>query len=156
MNRADATTSQPASAREAGAAPILLYDGSCGLCAQSVQFVLRHEARSHRLKFATLQGPHGAAALRSNPELVQVDSVVWLEPSADGSAPRVLVRSEAVLAVLRHLGGKWALLAGIGRLVPRISRDALYRVVARYRYRVFGRDQSCLLPSPEQRARFLG
>src|SRR6476661_1217687 len=81
MTRAHATTSQPASARETGAVPILLYDGSCGLCAQSVQFVLRHEARSQRLRFATLQGPHGAAALKSNPGLAAVDSVVWLEPS---------------------------------------------------------------------------
>src|SRR5688500_13062251 len=103
MSRSAATTMQAGSAHESGAVPILLYDGSCGLCARSVQFVLRHERRSHRLRFATLQGPHGAATLGSNPELAKVDSVVWLEPSTDGTPPRVLVRSEAVLAVLRHL-----------------------------------------------------
>jgi predicted DCC family thiol-disulfide oxidoreductase YuxK len=151
-----ARSTQPDSAREGGMLPILLYDGTCGLCARSVQFVLRNERRSHKLRFATLQGPHGAAALRSNPDLATVDSVIWLEPGVGGAPPRVLVRSDAVLAVLRHLGGAWAWLAAVGRIVPRVSRDFLYRIVARYRYRVFGRDQSCLLPTPEQRARFLG
>lgn len=143
------------SVREKEAQPILLYDGSCGLCARSVQFVLQHERASHRLRFATLQGTHGARALAAQPQLAGVDSVIWIEPTANGGAPRVLVRSEAVLAVLRHLGGPWRALAAVGRLVPRISRDALYRIVARYRYRVFGREQACLLPTPEQRARFL-
>lgn len=143
------------SVREAGLNPILLYDGSCGLCARSVQFVLGHERASHALRFATLEGDHGRRARESNPGLANIDSVVWLEPQPNGAAPRVLVRSDAVLAVMRHLGGPWRLLAAIGRIVPRISRDALYRVVARYRYDVFGREQACLLPTPEQRARFL-
>jgi predicted DCC family thiol-disulfide oxidoreductase YuxK len=133
---------------------VLLYDGSCGLCARSVQFVLRHERASHRLRFATLQGPHGTRALEAQPSLAGVDSVVWLERSGDGS-DRMLVRSDAVLAVLDYLGGGWKWLARLGRLVPRLSRDTIYRVVARYRYRAFGRDQSCLLPTPEQRRRFL-
>ena len=141
--------------RDGSREPVLLYDGRCGLCARSVQFVLRHERASRRLRFATLQGPHGARALATYPALRGVDSVVWLEPSVDGAAPRVLVRSDAVLAVLRHLGGGWAWLARIGRLMPRVSRNALYGIVARYRYRLFGHDTSCLLPTPEQRRRFL-
>ena len=143
------------SVREKALQPILLYDGSCGLCAHSVQFVLGHEHASHDLRFATLQGEHGRRALSSDPKLAGVDSVIWLEPGTDGRPARVLVRSEAVLAVMRHLGGPWKLLAAVGRVVPRVSRDALYRIVARYRYRVFGRDQACLLPTPDQRARFL-
>ena len=117
--------------------------------------MLSHEQASRSLRFATLQGEHGERVLVSNPELVGVDSVIWIEPSTDARPSRVLVRSEAVLAVMRHLGGPWKALAAIGRLVPRISRDALYRIVARYRYQVFGREQACLLPTPEQRARFL-
>lgn len=147
--------SEYGSARAAEAQPILLYDGSCGLCARSVQFVLAHEHGSHALRFATLQGEHGRRALASRPSLAGVDSVIWLEPSQADRPARVLVRSEAVLAVLRHLGGPWRALASVGRIVPRVSRDALYRIVARYRYRVFGREQACLLPTPEQRARFL-
>lgn len=133
---------------------MLLYDGSCGLCARSVQFVLQHEGAPHSLRFATLQGPHGRRALAAHPALAGVDSVVWVEPSGDGNG-RVLVRSDAVLAVLDYLGGRWRWLARIGRLVPRVSRDALYRVVAHNRHRLFGRDQSCLLPTPEQGRRFL-
>lgn len=153
---ANASTSGSGSApRVAGRLPVLLYDGSCGLCARSVQFILQRERGSHALQFATLEGPTGAAARRARPDLARVDSVFWVEPSADQSAPRVLVRSDAVLAVMTHLGGGWRVLAKVGRIVPRISRDALYRIVARFRYRVFGREQSCLLPTPEQRARFL-
>lgn len=142
-------------AREAERQPILLYDGTCGLCARSVQFVLSHERASHALRFATLEGPHGQRARAAQPALAAVDSVVWIEPGEQGTPARVLVRSDAVLAVMRHLGGPWRALAAIGRVVPRISRDAIYRVVARCRYKVFGREQACLLPSPEQRARFL-
>ena len=135
--------------------PILLYDGSCGLCARSVQFVLGHERASHNLRFATLQGERGRQALSADPKLAGVDSVIWLEPSDSGRPARVLVRSDAVLAVMQHLGGPWSALAAVARFVPRVSRDALYRIVARYRYRVFGREPSCLLPTPDQRARFL-
>jgi len=120
-----------------------------------VQFVLRHERGSHRLRFATLQGRYGANAVGGHRSLAAVDSVVWLDASPDGAAGRALVRSDAVLAVLEHLGGGWRWLARLGRLVPRMSRDALYRVVARSRYRVFGQDGSCLVPTPAQRARFL-
>ena len=80
--------------------------------------------------------------------------MVWLEPSHGGPS-RVLVQSDAVLAVLTYVGGAWAWIARLGRLVPRPSRDLLYRVVARYRYRVFGRNPSCLLPNAEQKSRFL-
>lgn len=120
-----------------------------------MQFILQHEGASRALQFATLAGPTGAAARNARPELAGVDSVFWVEPAADGSPPRVLVRSDAVLAVMTHLGGGWRALAKVGRIVPRVSRDVLYRIVARFRYNVFGRDQSCLLPTPEQRARFL-
>lgn len=144
-----------AAATPSAGVPVLLYDGSCGLCARSVQFVLNNEHGSRVLRFATLQGRHGAAALAATPALEGVDSVIWLQPLPNGQAPRVLVRSDAVLAVMRHLGGPWTWLARLGGLVPRMSRDALYRIVARYRYRVFGKEQACLLPTPEQRTRFI-
>ena len=134
-------------------APILLYDGRCGLCARSVQFVLGHERRDRSLRFATLDGPIGEAARRTHPGLVGQDTVVWLEGTGD--ARRVLTRSTAVLRVLRYLGGPWGALAAVGGLVPGPLRDAAYRLVARSRYRVFGRDTACLLPSAAARPRFL-
>ena len=131
--------------------PVLLYDGDCGLCAGSVQFVLRHEppSRRHRLHFAPLQGAFGAEVRAAYPELAGVDSVVWVEPTAE----RVLVRSAAALAVARHLGGIWGVLGLLGRLTPRPMRDAVYDLIARNRLRLVA--PACLLPRPDERARFL-
>ena len=128
---------------------VLLYDGTCGFCAASVQFVLRHERRRRTLRFATLDGALGERARRARPALAGVDSVIWLE------GERVLVRSEAALAVADYLGGPWKALAALGRLVPRRLRDAAYDLIARNRYRIAGRVESCPLPTPEQRGRFL-
>jgi predicted DCC family thiol-disulfide oxidoreductase YuxK len=128
------------------ALPLLLYDGTCGFCARSVQFVLAHDRRG-TVRFGPLQGACGRALVAAHPELHAVDSVVWY----DGA--RVRVRSDAVLAVLRHLGGGWRVLAAAGRVVPRALRDALYDAVARRRFTLVAR--ACLLPRPEERARFL-
>ena len=133
------------------AEPVLLYDGTCGFCAASVQFVLRHERPRGTLRFATLDGPWGELARRRHPELAGVDSMIWLEPETG----RVLVRSEAALAVAAYLEGPWRALAALGRLVPRRLRDAAYDLIARNRYRIAGRVDSCPLPSPEQRGLFI-
>jgi predicted DCC family thiol-disulfide oxidoreductase YuxK len=129
--------------------PILLFDGDCALCVRSVQFVLRHESpeRPHLLRFAPLQGATGLAIQQAHPALSHIDSVVWFEHET----PRI--RSEAVLAVLRYLGGPWALLASIGRVIPLVIRDRAYGLVARSRRRVFG--TGCLVPTAEERDRIL-
>jgi predicted DCC family thiol-disulfide oxidoreductase YuxK len=139
-----------------GAQPtVLLYDGTCGFCARNIQFVLHRERGRHTLHFASLQSPVGAEVRARHPDLAAVDSVFWLEP-ADGDRPeRVLVRSAAVLRVLTYLGGMWGALARLGALVPRSLRDAVYDFVARHRHQIIRADPSCLLPTPEQRARFL-
>ena len=134
---------------------ILLYDGTCGFCAKSVQFVLAREKRRHTLRFAPLQSDLGVDVQRRHPELVGVDSVIWLEPAAGGAPESVSVRSTAVFHVLRYLGGVWTVLAGLGSIVPRFVRDAVYDLVARHRHKIIRADPSCLLPSPEQRARFI-
>lgn len=127
---------------------VLLYDGVCGLCDSSVQFILRHD-RKRSMRFATLQGETGQAAFARFPELRGVDSVILLRP--DGAS----VRSTAVLEVARYLGGVWRLLAAPGWLLPRALRDRVYDLVARHRYRVFGKLDACRLPTPDERARFL-
>ncbi|WP_396219739.1 thiol-disulfide oxidoreductase DCC family protein [Gemmatimonas sp.] len=130
---------------------VLLYDGECGFCAGSVQFVLRHEpaAARARLAFAPLQGPFGSRVRAQFPELIGVDSVVWYDPSG----PSVRVRSAAALAAVAHLGGVWAVAAALGRLVPRPLRDAVYDLIARRRFEIAA--PACLLPTPEERSRFL-
>ena len=141
--------------------PVLLYDGTCGLCAASVCFVLRHD-RKGTLLFAPLQGMLGAEILSRHPELDGVDSMIWLDPvdSVRGTAEQVSVRSTAALKVVRYLGG-WSRLLLLGHLVPRPVRDAVYAWVARHRHRLRwgGSDEGdgprCPIPDEGVRNRFL-
>ena len=131
--------------------PILLYDGTCGFCAASVQFVLRHE-RSNVLRFVSLQSGFGKAVLGRHPELVDVDSMMFVLPAAAGRGERVFVRSGAVLRVVSYLHPIWKI-ALVGSLLPQRLRDALYDVIARHRHRLI--HQQCLIPPPKERTRFL-
>ena len=132
-------------------APLLLYDGTCGFCAASVQFVLRHE-RQHGLRFAPLQSEIGDAIRARHPGLAGVDSMIWIEPTA--TSERVLTRSAAALRVARYIGGPWRALA-LAAIVPRPIRDAVYDLIARHRHRLVGDAEQCYLPPPAARARFL-
>jgi predicted DCC family thiol-disulfide oxidoreductase YuxK len=134
---------------------ILLYDGTCGFCARSVQFVLEHERRRHTLRFASLQSATGQDVRRRHPELSDVDSVIWLEPGDSAGAERAYTRSNATLRVMRYLGGGWRMLAAIGAVVPRALRDPLYNLVARHRHELLGSGDACLVPTADQRARFI-
>jgi predicted DCC family thiol-disulfide oxidoreductase YuxK len=131
--------------------PILLYDGLCGFCDGAVQFVLRRDRRAI-MRFATLQGDFARGVVERHPWLAEVDSLILVEGS--GADERVHVRSDGALRVARHLGGGWHV-ARILRLVPRPLRDVIYDGIARFRYRIFGRRDSCRIPSPEVRARFI-
>jgi predicted DCC family thiol-disulfide oxidoreductase YuxK len=131
------------------AAPaIVLYDGTCGLCSKSVQWILRHE-RDHELRFAPLQGTTAAELRRLHPEIpVTLESVVLVE------ADRVFLRSKTFLYVARHLRAPWSIGYRV-RWLPAFLLDLGYRVIARVRYRIWGRVDVCDLPSPENRGRFL-
>ncbi len=132
--------------------PLLLYDGSCGFCADTVQFVLRHDVRARTLNFASLQGPTGTAIRGRHPQLASADSVVWLEGMND-AAP--LVRSAAALRVMRYLGGTWGALAALVGLVPRGVRDWGYDLVARHRHRLAVDGAACVIPTEKERERFI-
>ena len=133
--------------------PVLLYDGLCGFCDGTVQFILKHDRRG-TLKFATLQGDFAREVIRRHPELDGVDSLVLVERDAVSGRENVYVRSDGALRVARYLGGAWNLTRAVV-VVPRFLRDSAYDGFARIRYRVFGRYNSCPIPSPEQRARFI-
>lgn len=132
---------------------VMLYDGVCGLCNKSVQTILRHDKRG-TLRFAPLQSEYGKAAIARHPILQDVDSVVLLEKSSGGNDERVLVRSDAALRVASYLGGAWKLFS-VFRILPRPIRNFFYDLIARYRYKFFGKHDACLLPAPDVRARFL-
>jgi predicted DCC family thiol-disulfide oxidoreductase YuxK len=128
--------------------PIVLYDGTCGLCHKSVKWILRHEA-DHEIQFAPLQGPTAAELRAKHPEIPEnVDTVVLVE---DG---RPRLRSKAFFYIARHLRGPWRFMYKL-RWLPAFLLDLGYRFVAAIRYRIWGRVDACELPSPEQRARFL-
>ena len=134
-------------------APILLYDGICGFCNKSVQMILRHDRRG-TMRFAALQSDYGKTVIARHSELRGVDSVVFVETSADPAQERVFTRSTAALKVAAYLGGVWKL-ALAAYVIPKPIRDYFYDLFARYRYRLFGKYDSCMLPPPEARSRFL-
>jgi predicted DCC family thiol-disulfide oxidoreductase YuxK len=136
------------------ATPIILYDGVCGLCNRLVQFLLRHD-KHERLRFASLQSDFAGKILqRHGLSTTDLDTFHFVE-NYDEADERVFDRSDAVVKTGRELGGVWALLATAGKILPRALRDLLYRTVARNRYRMFGKYESCMLPDPDQRSRFL-
>ncbi len=153
-NATDTPRSDTVSDTTSDTRSVLLYDGDCGFCAGSVQFVLGHEppAARARLAFAPLQGGFGTRLRARFPELDGVDSLVWYDPTGP-TGPTVRVRSAAALAATAHLGGLWAVLAVLGRLVPRVLRDAIYDLIARRRFVLAA--PACLLPTPNERSRFL-
>jgi predicted DCC family thiol-disulfide oxidoreductase YuxK len=139
-------TAQVAANPITATAPLLVYDGSCGFCSRSVQFILRHERR-HDLRFVTRDSPFGQE-LRRRFHLQKVESMLWI--AGDEAA----IESSAVLRAARYLGGIWSALAAIGSLVPAPLRNWGYRLIARHRRRLSAAT-SCLVPTPEQRERFL-
>lgn len=142
------------------AGPVVLFDGVCNLCNGAVQLILDNE-RDASLHFAALQseaaakllanvtGESEARALRAGATgSGEPDSVVLVE---DG---RVYTCSTAAIRMARYLRAPWSW-ARVFALVPRPVRDAAYRFIARHRYRWFGRTETCRVPTPALKARFL-
>lgn len=128
--------------------PILVFDGECIFCSGWVNFVLRHD-RQGRYRFITAQSPLGQALYRHyGLDSRDYETNILI---ADGIA---YLKSEGSLRLAAGLGFPWKL-AGILRLIPKSIRDPLYEWIARNRYRIAGRRNTCFVPSPEQRARFL-
>ncbi len=128
--------------------PVLLFDGVCNLCNASVLFVIRRDRRSH-FRFASLQSEAGQALLeRFHLPANEFETFVLVE---DG---RCFVRSTAALRVVRKLNGLWPFLYVL-IVIPGPIRDLLYNFAARRRYRWFGKREACMVPTPEQRSRFL-
>lgn len=131
---------------------IILFDGVCNLCHGLVQFVIRHDPHG-RFRFAALQSAAGQALLAAHGQPLSA-AVASPESVVLVAGGRVYTHSAAVLQIAAQLGGIWRL-AAVGRLLPAAWRDALYRFVARHRYQWFGRQESCMLPTPALRSRFL-
>lgn len=127
---------------------IVVFDAKCLLCNGWVQFLLRHD-RNATFKFASIQGEAGRRLLSE--QGLEVDGLQTLL-LVDGD--RAWQHTAAIFRVLGALGWPWRL-AWLGWLVPSFIRDSLYRLVARNRYRVFGRTEACMLPPTAHEDRFL-
>jgi predicted DCC family thiol-disulfide oxidoreductase YuxK len=132
---------------------LLLYDGVCGLCDRLVQFVLARDRRGV-FDFAPLQSETGRAAVAREGGDPDALTSFYVVRDYRTDRARSFVKGRAALFVARTLGWPWSLAAMFG-VLPTAVLDWGYDLVARYRYRVFGRFDQCLLPRPEQRARFI-
>ena len=127
----------------------VFYDGTCGLCHGAVQFLLKHDPPGLQFRYAPLQGETASSVLEDQSTLP--DSMVV--HTSDGV---LLVESSAAVAIGLRLGGGWRVLAAVARLIPGPARDWMYRIIAKHRYRWFGRTtEMCPLLPTEQRSFFL-
>ncbi len=127
---------------------VVLFDGVCNLCSNSVQFILKRD-RKNQFLFGSLQGEYGQSVLRKYQLPVnEFNSFMLIEDD------KLYTKSTGALRMLKHLGGGWRLLYAF-IIVPKFIRDAVYNWIARNRYKWFGKKNECWLPRPEWKARFL-
>ncbi|RZL16397.1 MAG: thiol-disulfide oxidoreductase DCC family protein [Pedobacter sp.] len=128
--------------------PIVFFDGVCNLCNSSVQFIIKHDPEAI-FKFSTLQGDFAKEALKDHPIDTHVlDSTILLENG------KIYTRSSAALQIAKQLNGGWPLLFGF-YIVPKFIRDFFYNIVAKNRYKIWGKQESCWIPTPELKSRFI-
>jgi len=127
---------------------ILLFDGVCNLCTRVVKFIMKRDTKE-KFKFAALQSESGQALLkRFGLPTNDFNSFVFI------SGEKYFLRSSAGLHVLRELGGAWKLFYAF-IIIPQPLRDFIYSIVAKTRYKIFGKLDTCIIPSPEVKQRFL-
>lgn len=128
--------------------PLILFDGVCNLCTHSVQFVIQRDAKQ-QFRFASIQSDLGQKVLQQyGLSTTKINTVVLLNNN------QIYTHSTAALHIAQHLGGLWQL-ASLALWVPAPLRDMVYTFVAQNRYRWFGKQESCWLPTPELKNRFL-
>lgn len=128
--------------------PIILFDGICNLCNGSVLFVIRHD-KEGRFRFAPLQSAFGEQFVQANAyPATKPESLVLV----DGDD--VYFKSTAALKIARNLNGLWPLFY-VFILVPKPVRDFVYDLVARHRYRIFGKKDQCMVPDEDVKHRFI-
>ena len=127
--------------------PIVLFDGVCNFCNGAVNFIIRHDG-DKKFKFAALQSEIGTELRAKHGIGDDVDSIILIE------GDRAYLHSDAALQIARALGGVWSLLYAF-IVVPTPVRDWFYKLFAKYRYRLFGKKDVCMVPTPDVRERFL-
>lgn len=127
---------------------VLLFDGVCNLCNKAVQIVLRQD-RSAKIMFCPLQSAKGESLLRNfNMDPATLNSLVYIRNE------RVLIKSQAVIAIMKDMGGIWKM-GKVLKIFPRVFGDYFYDVVAKSRYKWFGKRGECMIPTADIKTRFL-
>ena len=127
---------------------IVLFDGICNLCNGLVLFIIRRDPKG-RFKFASLQSESGQERLKQfGLPVIKFESLVLIK------SDRYYLKSTGVLKMLRELGGAWKLFY-VFIIVPRFIRDFIYDLIAKSRYKIFGKRDECMIPTPELEGRFL-
>ncbi|CAN5435430.1 thiol-disulfide oxidoreductase DCC family protein [soil metagenome] len=127
---------------------IILFDGVCNFCNGSVNFIIERDAENY-FKFAPLQTEIAQSLLeKHNIDKAETDSVILIEGDA------AYTHSTAALRITRKLGGFWAWFYGF-IIVPKPIRDFFYKLFAKYRYKLFGKKDACMMPTPEIREKFI-
>jgi len=126
---------------------IILFDGECNFCDKSVQFIIKRDPEAI-FSFTSQQGEAGRKMIKKHHAPSSIDSIILIENDT------YYLKSSAALRICRHLQGAWKLLF-IFILVPYPIRDFFYNILAKNRYKWFGKKDQCTLPTPEVRKRFL-
>ena len=126
---------------------VILFDGVCNLCNSSVNFVIDRDSK-RKFRFAALQSKFGEELKQELGRDLDLDSVLLYRNS------RLLDKSDAALEIARQLSGLWPILY-VFKIVPKFIRDKVYDFIARNRYRWFGKEESCRIPTPELRSLFV-
>lgn len=128
---------------------IILFDGVCNLCNSSVQFVIKRDKKD-LFRYAALQSKAGQQLVEQRHiDTRTIDSIILIEPGV-----AYYTKSDAALEIAQDLGGLWKLTA-IFTWIPTSIRNAIYDFVAKNRYKWFGKKESCMVPTPELKAKFL-
>lgn len=128
--------------------PIIVFDGECNLCESSVQFVIRRD-KDAKFKFASAQSEAGQKLQEQyGLDSIQSGTMILVQ---DGKA---YTKSDAALRIAGELDGPWKAMS-VFRIVPRFLRNGVYGIVARNRYRWFGKKDECMIPTPDLKERFL-
>lgn len=144
MHVSDQLNNQPTETRYTGKKPLVIFDGDCAMCSGSVNLILKLE-RSPLMEFAPIRGETFNQLIA--PDLHEIDTMMLY---LDG---QTLIKSDAVLKIAHLLGAPWSFAYSL-RFLPRKWRNALYDIIARNRFKIMGRNESCYLPSAEVRQRF--
>ena len=130
-------------------APLVVFDGICNLCNSSVNYIIKHDHKN-RLKYTPIQSEHGKSEFKKHKiDTTVIDSIVLIEND------KYYVKSKAIMLIARHMGGVYYMLYLFMKIIPTFIEDAIYDIIAKNRYKWFGKKESCIIPSDEVKSKFI-